>query len=284
LEKEIDIWISQAESSWLNLLSTYAEKLFSNTFLPSHDHTHHQRVWNICKSLLREISHLNAKLDPSLVEGILIAAWFHDLGMAESTREDHGKLSRQLCEKWFQEEGNPIPYLFTEILNAIELHDNKKEMVYSAIQFNQRPGILSILSIADDLEAFGTIGIYRYAEIYLKRSINLSELGSCILENAAGRYENLLKSCSVCQVLIKEHQEQFKILRDFFQEYNRQVLKHIQYNSLFTGPMGVINYIRTLGIDDHVRPEYLAKMIAQEDETVKDYFKTLSYELDQARL
>lgn len=284
MENQVDIWIKRAESKWLNLLSSNAEDLFSQTFLPSHDHTHHQRVWNICKNLLKEIGQFNPQLDESLVEGILIAAWFHDLGMVQSTREDHGRLGRELCEKWFLENGFGIPDLFTELLNAIELHDNKKELQYMAILFNQRPGVLSLLSIADDLEAFGTIGIYRYAEIYLKRHISLSELGSRILENSTLRYEKLLQSCSSCQSLIGEHQEQFELLKSFFQEYNRQLLRHTQPENVFTGPLGVINYIRTLAIEEHIRPEYLDRMIAQEDAMVKDYFKTLSNELDRARL
>jgi hypothetical protein len=32
--------------------------------------------------------------------------------------------------------------------------------------------MLTILSVADDLDAFGYIGIYRYIEIYLERGIN----------------------------------------------------------------------------------------------------------------
>jgi len=211
LEKQIDIWIKRVESRWLNQLSTHAEQLFSKSFLPSHDHTHHQRVWNICRNLLKEISTVNLRLDEAQVEGILIAAWFHDLGMAQSTREDHGRLGKELCQKWFHKNGKNLPDLFTEILNAIELHDNKNDRAYSALQFNKRPGILSILCIGDDLEAFGNIGIYRYAEIYLMRNIGLSELGSRILENAELRQNNLIQSCSICPTLINGYQVQFEV-------------------------------------------------------------------------
>jgi len=279
----MDIWISRAESSWLSSLSTYAEKLFSNTFLPSHDHTHHQRVWNICKNLLKEISLFSTRLDHSLVEGILIAVWFHDLGMVQSTREDHGRLGRELCTGFFRANGRSIPDLYTEILSAIEKHDNKKEGVYPAIHFNKRPGILSMLCIADDLEAFGPIGIYRYAEIYLMRNIGLSELGSRVLENAEIRYENIRKSCSACTGLLQKYAEQYRVLRDFYQEYKLQLLQEVQPANVYTGPLGVINYIRTMGIEESIRPEFLGRIIAQEDATVKDFFKILSNELEQAR-
>lgn len=280
----MDIWISRAESRWLSSVSSYAEELFTNTFLPSHDHTHHQRVWNISKHLLKEISLFHTKLDLSLAEGVLIAAWFHDLGMAKSTREDHGQLGRELCESWLRKNGRSSPELFTEILSAIELHDIKKEGVYSAIRFNKRPGILSLLCIADDLEALGTIGIYRYAEIYLLRNIDLSELGSRILENVEIRYENLIKSCSACTKLLREYEKQYEVLREFYKDYNIQVLQETQPAHVYTGPLGVINYIRTVGMEEKIRPEYLSKHIAQEETTVKSYFKTLSNELDQARL
>jgi hypothetical protein len=283
LEKQIDIWINRAESKWLNLLSSHAEHLFLRSFLPSHDHTHHHRVWNICKNLLKEISPLNGMLDEAQVEGILIAAWFHDLGMVQSTREDHGKLGKELCESWFREQGKKKPELFTEILNAIQWHDNKKDGAYSALHRNRRPGILSVLCIADDLEAMGTIGVYRYAEIYLKREIKLSELGSRILENAEVRYENLTQNCSLCETLMRNSQIHYQILQNFYQEYNTQLLLELNPEHVYAGPLGVINYIRTLGMEEKIRPEYLSKHIAQEDTTVKSFFKTLSNELDQAR-
>ena len=67
-------------------------------------------------------------------------------------------------------------------------------------------------------------------------------------------------------------------------EYNTQLLTEDSPANVYTGPLGVINYIRTLGMEEHIRPEYLSKHIAQEDVTVKEYFNTLSDELDQARL
>lgn len=284
MEKRIDIWINQAESKWLSQLSSHAKQLFARSFLPSHDHTHHQRVWNICKLLLKELSPLNARLDEVLVEGLLIAAWFHDLGMVQSTREDHGKLGKELCETWFLNQGKKKPELFTEILNAIQWHDNKKDGAYSALHMNSRPGILSLLCMADDLEAMGTIGVYRYAEIYLMRKLELSELGTRILENAEVRYENLTQSCSLCKSLMRTYMIQYEILQNFYLEYNTQLLRELSPEHVYAGPLGVINYIRTLGMEEKIRPEYLSKHIAQEDATVKSFFKILTNELDQARL
>ena len=275
--------INRAESIWLTSLYSNAESLFSDGFLPSHDHTHHQRVWNLCKNLLIEISLLNSTLDQSLVEGVLIAAFFHDLGMVRSTREDHGKLGRELCKAWFQQNEIAAPDRFEEILDAIEMHDIKEKRSYSKITPYEQPAILSLLSIADDLEAFGTIGIYRYAEIYLMRNITLSQLGDRILANAEGRYQNLLESCDMFESIIENYHKEYAVLRDFYHSYNRQLLIESSPETVFDGPLGVINYIRTLGIEERISPEYFPDSIENKDTIVKNYFRNLKNELDQAR-
>jgi len=286
LEAQIKIWITQVENTWLDVISTFAGELFSDTFLPSHDPAHHQRVWNISKELLNEVSRWNPFLDYALVEGILIAALFHDLGMAESTREDHGKLGRSLCESWFNSPHRIAPELFSEILDAIEMHDIKDKAIYASIQPEQKPEILSILSIADDLEALGCIGIYRYAEIYLERGIPLAELGKRILENAGRRYRTLINCCGYLGAIIRKYEQQYSELKLFFEHYNHQVEYVPNPEKVFKGQLGVINYIRTLGIQEQLRPEELYDRIRDRtsDPAINNYFRTLMYELDRARL
>jgi HD superfamily phosphodiesterase len=79
LEPDLKIWIDLAELTWLDELYAHAANLFQHNFLPSHDHSHHLRVWNLCKSLLREVNVFCSDMDQSLVEGVMIAAFFHDL-------------------------------------------------------------------------------------------------------------------------------------------------------------------------------------------------------------
>ncbi len=275
--------INRAEDTWLNPLYSNAESLFSNAKLPSHDHTHHQRVWNLCKSLLLEISRINSSMDQSLVEGVLVAAYFHDLGMVRSTRENHGRLGRELCDSWFKEKGIALPHRFEEILEAIELHDNKEKGSYSIINRSDPPQILSLLSIADDLEAFGAIGIYRYAEIYLMRNITLTQLGDRILVNAESRFQNLQESCKMFQSIITLHQKEYAILRDFYESYNQQLQNETILEKVDLGHLGVINYIRTLGMEQHISPENFSGSLENEDTIVSTYFRTLKNELEQAR-
>lgn len=276
MKPELEIWIDQAEKSWLNELYTHAKALFRNKSLPSHDHTHHLRVWNLCKTLLREIASFNSGIDPSLVEGVLIAAFFHDLGMVYSTREDHGRLGSELCLRWFSEAGRARPERMQEILMAIELHDRKEEQIYASFKPENPPEILTFLSVADDLEALGIIGIFRYAEIYLMRGIPLEELGVRILVNAKTRFEHLSEGCYLCGRLIEEYRKQYDELCLFFKQYNLQLTTVSKADVETSGPLGVINYIRKPGRNK-------TEMEGANNE-VRDYFRQLEHELEQARL
>jgi len=275
LEAELEIWIDRVETTWFDLLFDNAKTVFQDNTLPSHDHTHHMRVWNLCKTLLREIATFNSRMDQSLVEGVLIAAFFHDLGMASSTREDHGRLGSERFLEWFRDRGSARPERFEEITRAIELHDRKEVQVYKSFSRESPPEILGILSVADDLEALGTIGIYRYAEIYLKRSIPLEELGTRILENVRARFKHLSDGCRLCECVLEKYRLQYDELCLFFEQYNIQLLTVSQTDEVSSGPLGVINYIRRQGLDK--------TELDRADSEVRDYFRKLEYELEQAR-
>jgi HD superfamily phosphodiesterase len=276
LEQGLEIWIGRAEASWLDELYANAESLYRNTSLPSHDHTHHLRVWNLCKKLLREIAPFSSPIDQLLVEGVLIAAFFHDLGMVYSTRPDHGHLGAELCMEWFMDGGRERPGNFKEILRAIELHDRKDEQIHGTFQRETPPEILTILSVADDLEALGIIGIYRYAEIYLRRGIPLEDLGDRILANASARFHNISRACLPCKHMIENFRPQYEELSHFFENYNKQLRSVSRADGLRSGPLGVINYIRTGGRD-------LSDLVRTNGE-VHEFFRKLEHELEQARL
>ncbi|TFH26797.1 MAG: HD domain-containing protein [Bacteroidia bacterium] len=285
LKIPIDIWIGKAEENWLHTLYSHAKELFHSTFLPSHDHSHHLRVWNISKKLLKEIATTNSSLSPALVEGVMIAAFFHDLGMAESTREDHGRLGKELCRSWFSESGHLPPPEFDRILEAIEMHDRKEARYNPDTETGTSPGILGILSAADDLEAMGVIGIYRYAEIYLLRGIPLEDLGRRILENAELRFLNL-NSSGIATRVIGEYRKQYEELCRFYNLYNRQVKELDRPDENLEGQLGVINYIRSQSMTHKVRPEDLYRMSEEEgaDLKVSGFFRKLKIELEKERV
>ena len=231
----------------------------------------------------KEIATLHSTLTPTMVEGVLIAAFFHDLGMAQSIREDHGKLGRELCRSWFSESAYLLPPDFDRILEAIELHDRKEARIYP--KTGASPGILGILSVADDLEALGVIGIYRYAEIYLSRGISLENLGIRILENAELRFLNLSKY-PVAPALISEYEKELEELTRFYSGYTQQLKEVDRPEKSLDGHLGVINYIRSRGISQKIRPEELAKLAREEEQEsmIQEFFTTLEDELDKKRL
>lgn len=284
MEQSPDIWIKQAETYWLHSLYAYAKELYQKSFLPSHDHSHHLRVWNIAKQVLRELASSQSPLSASLVEGVLISCFFHDLGMVQSTREDHGLLGRELCQNWFSEGGRKAPSSFDRILYAIEMHDRKEARFYADPESAASPGILGILSVADDLEAMGVIGIYRYAEIYLQRGIPLEELGKRVLINAIQRFSNL-RSSGMFPQTIRKYQVQFDELCHFYTQYNLQLTQVEKAALVEEGQLGTINYIRTRSMEAKVRPENLISLAEEEGKNamLREYFSRLRKELHNAR-
>jgi len=179
-----------------------------------------------------------------------------------------------------------LPSKFDEILDAIEQHDIKGEKISAGIQPGISPVILDILTVADDLEALGIIGVYRYTEIYLKRKIDMKDLGARILGNASARYKNIKESCMNCPALISEYRPQYEWLISFFDSYNQQLLVHPSTRNVFYGHLGVVNYIRTLSVEGKTDPEdFLEKIDTNKaGSIVKEFFTALENELVKARL
>jgi len=182
--------IREAEETWLLPLLNHCNKLFSEVFLPSHDHLHHYRVWSHAKDLMLLLAESGCRISPDLPSQLILAAFFHDTGLINTRDEKHGLESRRLCEEFFRRGDHPLPKGFPEILDAIEHHDDKSFGERSITREPERQ-VLRLLSTGDDLDAFGYTGIYRYGEIYLCRKINPKELPGRILENLNNRFNNL---------------------------------------------------------------------------------------------
>ncbi len=286
MENLINIWITSAEDRWLEKLHLHAKNLFEGIHLPSHDHTHHRRVWNICTALLNEVATFNSAVDQTLVEGLLIATYFHDLGMVRSTGEEHGTLSRDICETYFLESPDVPPAGLKQVLDAIEKHDVKDGKISSVFEAGASPSILELLSVADDLEALGTIGIYRYTEIYLMRDVSFRNLGIRILGNVSNRFKNILIRCENCPKLLLNYRQQYSDLVSFFDNYNQQLLTEQRPETVFSGHLGVVNYIRSLGIEECFMPgEFVLKTgTGNTSHIITNYFSALKHELEQERL
>ena len=207
--------ILSAELRYRQILEDFFISVYDEKSIPSHGITHHRRVWSFAKELLN-LPWYSKSASSNLVEKLLIASYLHDIGMSVEKGLRHGKHSRDFSIK-FLAKNNLNPEDFSDMLDAIENHDRKNYLIQSTDNL-----LLTILSVADDLDAFGFTGIYRYTEIYHLREIKPEFLGHRIQENAKVRFDNLEKTLATCSDFMKKHKSRYMILNNFFTEYNRQ--------------------------------------------------------------
>jgi HD superfamily phosphodiesterase len=275
--------IREIEEKWLEKSTLFVNDHFNNIFLPSHDVTHHLRTWKNAKSIITHISELNKTVTLSTVEAILLATLFHDTGMAVTRAPEHGSFSKESYLEFIGSQGKDQPVLQKQIIRAIELHDRKDQYVYLPFNLDAPPDILTVTSIADDLDALGTIGIYRYAEIYLHRQVELKFLGIQILKNISVRFNNLIKASSLIPAQVNQAKKQYQKVINFFDQYNRQILTEKEPETTLSGHIGVINYIRKFCVEGKIRPEYFLDTLNNSSvgNFVHIYFEDLKYAINE---
>jgi len=233
------------EKKWENKLLEASGKCFKNVHLPSHDHWHHYRVWKYAKELLKRLSPAK-EFTPDEITNLIIAAFFHDTGMSVTNDESHGKESKQICQQFFNNNQIQVPENFNSALEAIEHHDDK---AYPENIPDRDISINTILSVADDLDAFGYIGILRYAEIYLLRKISISEISNKVISNAERRLKHFKNHFNAFPDLVEKHHERLDILIQFYKnlnnnEENQKLIEQVNKNIAETYPdnlTGLIN-------------------------------------------
>jgi len=209
--------IEHAEEEYRDLLEDFFIEKWGETTLYSHGIEHHRRVWKYAKETLNYISP-DLKTGDTLFPGkLIIACYLHDIGMSVDPEVRHGIHSRDLC-RLFLVKNSLSESDFKDVLDAVEHHDDKeyKTRVHGDNE------VLKILSVADDLDAFGYIGIYRYLEIYIARNIRPEVIGEEIRKNALRRFQNFEIKYRNFPELIEKHRERFLILDDFFVRYNKE--------------------------------------------------------------
>jgi HD superfamily phosphodiesterase len=232
--------IESAEKKYKQILEDFFISVYTEKYLSSHGIDHHRRVWNYAKDLIRLIPLKNNGQISRLPSEAIIACYLHDIGMSVDQGVKHGKHSRDLCKRFFAE--NKIPESnWIEVLEAIEIHDNKDYISNASIN-----ELLTILSVADDLDAFGLTGVFRYTEIYLAREIGLDKMGYMIRENAQKRYDNFIKTFGSVDELVVKHWERYYLLDMFFTKYNEQ-LPCYQFGTTHpSGFCGVVEIISSI--------------------------------------
>ena len=173
-------------------------------------------VWSIAKQLLTLLPSADINSTSQIPPKLLIASYMHDIGMSVETGIRHGVHSRNMCVE-FLKNNNLHPDDYLDVLEAIENHDRKE---YPPGAVNNE--ILKILSVADDLDAFGFTGIFRYIEIYLARGVKPVEIGYLIKKNAAKRFDHFIQTFGFTDSIVVKHRKRYTILENFFSEYNIQ--------------------------------------------------------------
>jgi HD domain len=210
LSKELTV----AENHFREKLEVYFNGIFRDIRLESHGLDHHRRVWMNARDLLmyREIS--SVINDHSFPLKVLIGSFLHDSGMAVDRGPKHGEHSRKFCEEFIILNGLQTTE-FTDLLEAVENHDKKN---YTSAE--SKSMLLNILTVADDLDALGFTGIYRYIEIYLMRGKKFAELGHLIIANVNGRFTNLEETFGHIHSLTARFRPGLEVITGFFEKYN----------------------------------------------------------------
>ncbi len=210
--------INSSEQIWLKPLYKHCKFLFKKTHLPSHDAEHHLRVWLHCRGLIIELHKAGIKATHDTIDKAIVACFFHDTGLTLDVGEKHGYLGRKLCENFFNQNKHlKVPDL-EEVLDAIEKHDDKSKKIAAVSTHYTMKSILSLVSAADDLDALGYIGVFRYTEIYLKRGIPDREIPKKVTVNLRNRFTNFLNTYSGLHKYSDKQKFRYKETYDFFSD------------------------------------------------------------------
>jgi hypothetical protein len=270
----LNVSIEFAENSYKKILEDFFKTVYDEKSLYSHGIDHHRRVWRYAKELALLLSDKQLIDDSFSPSGLIIACYLHDIGMSVDRGIIHGHHSREICTG-FLEKNSLRTADWVDVLEAIENHDNKEYKTFSG-----KHNLPSVLSVADDLDAFGFAGIYRYSEIYLMRGINPSELGHLVIKNARKRFENFRISYDFSGDLIMKHKTRFEILGNFFNEYNEQATTYTFGSQHPSGYCGAIELLNNLICKNHSLTDFLMnKGYDHHDKIIKRFFDELKSEL-----
>ena len=238
--------ISTIEERWLVLLYRHCRSHFQEVFLPSHNHQHHLRVWYYAKELIHALSEHGIPFPDTLIEEIMFAIFFHDVGMSVTMGENHGKISADLFQAFMTDKETQTDANREAIYLAIRNHDRKN---YDEVSFEvavERKNILpAVVNISDDLDAFGYTGVYRYLEIYLLREVHPDLLAGKISENLSRRFSNLSFTMGKIARFVEKHKIRYQQAIGFF-----KALSETGYipDKELSGPSGVVSLVRDLVI------------------------------------
>ena len=213
-------YLAHIELNYLSPLLSYLSCLFEQRPMPSHNEQHHLRVWEHCKTLLVALHEAGHNIAPQHALNALIACMFHDTGLLIDIGEAHGQHSAKLCSDYLDASLITIKIDAPNraaILTAIANHDNK--------QLREQPPAMDDLSLlvatADDLDAAGLYGAYRYIEIYHHRGLKPDEIARRAAQNVADRQANWQRAYAPLHALVAHHNARFEATASLFAQHTQ---------------------------------------------------------------
>jgi membrane-associated protease RseP (regulator of RpoE activity) len=97
--------------------------------------------------------------------------------------------------------------------------------------------------VADDLDALGYTGVYRYLEIYIKRGIPYHDLATSINSNVSSRFRNILNRFGYAESLIEREVKRFEVITGFCSNYNNQLKEYSFGINNISGYCGIAELI-----------------------------------------
>lgn len=276
---DFDFNVQKIEEAYRHELLTYLNQLFTGVNLPSHDISHHERVWRYCRSLLLEINRFGLDVPADLVENAIVACYFHDTGLTINLGESHGALGAEICSRYLQQKPNFTSFRNKEILTAIEFHDDKSIRTEENGDALSMLNLTRLVSTADDLDAFGTIGVFRYIEIYLKRAVAANELPGRVLTNLQNRYSNFKSAYALLEKFVDRQECRYYQTFNFFTRLATEVTLGV---GSANGPYGVYRVIENNLVEKGQSIEDVIDYVNENpiSEYAQSFFNVLKVELN----
>lgn len=219
--------IHRIETKHLSNLNRHLESIFASVSLPSHDLQHHIRVWLHCRGLLIELHKAGLIITEQLIENAIIACFFHDTGLTKTLDEHHGAEGAVLCKQYISQIADLNDTQKTSIVRAVELHDDKSVKQHPVTKPDDMIDLALLVSTADDLDALGHIGVFRYTEIYLKRGIGIDQLPRRILANLRNRFTSFTNAYSSLHRYSDRQKQHYRETMDFFTKLEGEISQGI---------------------------------------------------------
>ena len=268
--------IFQSEQKWKTQLISHIRNIFKNTWLPSHDEWHSIRVWEFAKTLLIELEKNHISYPFEEIEELIIASFFHDSGMSLSLDQEHGKYSRQICNAFLANKTGIASNRKHKILDAIELHDDKS---YRKETFLNQKGILPLLCMADDMDAFGRIGIYRFWEINVLRNIPIKKMPSKIIKSLESRMNYFSSIFPFRNNYYDLQYDRNKTTQDFFKILEQEI-QSINQSDETNYALKAIGHFNNLIFRQKIHPEQIFSIIKHKEsnQNVINFFNAFNFE------